>query len=48
VPDLAVGTRETKEVDWPAVDAMVAPSTVLILTKEDLRTDADVAEGKRG
>jgi serine protease Do len=40
VPDLAAVATEAKEVDWPAVDTMVAPSTVLILTKEDLQMDA--------
>jgi S1-C subfamily serine protease len=46
ISDLAAVSNDAEEVDWPAVDAMVAPSTVLILTKEDLRTDA-VGENKR-
>jgi S1-C subfamily serine protease len=46
VPNLAALSKEAKEVDWPTVDAMVAPSTVLILTREDLRADA-IAGRKR-
>jgi S1-C subfamily serine protease len=40
VPKLAPVATDFKEVDWPEVDAIVSPSTVLILTKEDMRTDA--------
>jgi S1-C subfamily serine protease len=47
VPTFAVSTAVADELDWPAVDALVAPSTVLILTKEDLHTDTGVGEGKR-
>jgi S1-C subfamily serine protease len=47
VPELAATTSDAKEVDWPTVDAMVSPSTVLIMTKEDLRTDAGVSEFKK-
>jgi S1-C subfamily serine protease len=47
VPDLAATVADAQEVGWPEVDAKVSPSTVLILTKEDLRTDAGVGDGKR-
>lgn len=47
VPELSAIATDAKEVDWPAVDAMVSPSTVLIMTKEDLRTDAGIGESKR-
>jgi S1-C subfamily serine protease len=47
VPELAPLMTDAEEVDWPTVDAMVAPSTVLIMTKEDLRTDAGVEALKK-
>jgi hypothetical protein len=47
VPDLAPSIAIAPDIDWPSVDAMVAPSTVLILTKQDLQTDTGVGEGKR-
>jgi S1-C subfamily serine protease len=47
VPDLAASSNDAKELDWPAVDAMVSPSTVLIMTKENLRTDAGIGQNKR-
>jgi S1-C subfamily serine protease len=37
IPDLATTSSDAKELDWPGVDARVAPSTVLILKKEDVR-----------
>jgi S1-C subfamily serine protease len=37
IPDLTTASSEAKELDWPGVDAKVAPSTVLILKKEDVR-----------
>ncbi|HEX3602148.1 MAG TPA: trypsin-like peptidase domain-containing protein, partial [Lacipirellulaceae bacterium] len=43
VPELSVNTGAEKEIDWPAVDALVSPSTVLIMTKEDVRTDAGIS-----
>lgn len=46
IPDLAATSSEAKELDWPGVDAKVAPSTVLILKKEDARADLGVG-GKR-
>ena len=46
VPNFKLAVSDAKEVDWPAVDAMVSPSTVLIMTKEDLRTDTGIG-GKR-
>jgi len=45
LPDLDAATGDAKELDWPGVDAKVAPSTVLILKKEDVRSDLGV--GKR-
>jgi S1-C subfamily serine protease len=47
IPNFAVSATKVDELDWPAVDALVAPSTVLILTKEDLHTDTGVGDGKR-
>jgi S1-C subfamily serine protease len=46
IPGLAASSIEAAELDWPGVDAKVAPSTVLILKKENLRTDLGVG-GKR-
>ena len=37
IPDLDGASGDAKELDWPGVDAKVAPSTVLILKKEDVR-----------
>lgn len=45
IPDLSPSEDETKELDWPGVDAKVSPSTVLILKKENLR--GDIGVGKR-
>jgi S1-C subfamily serine protease len=45
IPDLAPPIAESKDLDWPAVDAKISPSTVLILKKENLR--GDVSVGKR-
>jgi S1-C subfamily serine protease len=45
LPDLDAASSDAKELDWPGVDAKVAPSTVLILKKEDVRSDLGV--GKR-
>jgi S1-C subfamily serine protease len=36
IPKLATAAGDDKELDWPAVDAKVSPSTVLILKKENL------------
>jgi len=47
VPELKVLTSEAAEVDWPAVDALVSPSTVLIMSKEDLETGAGIGGSKR-
>lgn len=47
VPRLATSTNAAKTIDWPAVDALVSPSTVLIMTKEDLQTGAGIGESKR-
>jgi hypothetical protein len=47
VPELKIETSAADELDWPTVDAMVSPSTVLILTKENLRTDAGIGDGGR-
>ena len=46
IPDLDAASSEAKELDWPGVDAKVAPSTVLILKKEDVRADLGVG-GRR-
>jgi S1-C subfamily serine protease len=46
LPDLDTASGEWKELDWPGVDAKVAPSTVLILKKEDVRSDLGVG-GRR-
>jgi S1-C subfamily serine protease len=48
VPDLAVSTAAGEEVDWPAVDALVSPSTVLILTKEELQSDEGFGKRRSG
>ena len=45
IPDLSPSVDQTKELDWPGVDAKVSPSTVLILKKESLR--GDIGVGKR-
>ena len=42
------GLGEAKELDWPGVDAMVSPSTVLILKKEDVRGDLGVGGRRPG
>jgi len=47
VPDLAASLAEAEKLDWPAVDALVSPSTVLILKKENLESDTGVGDGKR-
>lgn len=47
VPNLAAPMKDADELDWPGVDAKVSPSTVLILSKEDLQTDAGVGDGTR-
>lgn len=47
VPDVVARTSAAKEVDWPQVDAMISPSTVLIMTKEELQTDAGIGDSKR-
>src|SRR3954451_16525236 len=39
IPDLNAANGDDKELDWPAVDAKVSPSTVLILKKDNLRGD---------
>jgi len=39
IPDLNAASGDDKELDWPAVDAKVSPSTVLILKKDNLRGD---------
>jgi S1-C subfamily serine protease len=39
IPDLDKSQTTGKELDWPAVDAKVAPSTVLILKKETMHAD---------
>jgi hypothetical protein len=46
IPDLTAASNEAKELDWPAVDAKVAPSTVLILKKEDVRNGLSIG-GRR-
>jgi S1-C subfamily serine protease len=46
IPDLTPASTEGKELDWPGVDAKVAPSTVLILKKEDVRSGLSVS-GRR-
>jgi S1-C subfamily serine protease len=46
IPDLADSADEAKELDWPGVDAKVAPSTVLILKKESVRSELGIG-GKR-
>jgi S1-C subfamily serine protease len=48
VPGFALDSADNKELDWPAVDAKVSPSTVLILKKEDIRGDVGgFAGGKK-
>ena len=46
LPDLAAVATDEQEFDWPGVDAKIAPSTVLILKKEERRTDIGVG-GRR-
>jgi S1-C subfamily serine protease len=42
IPGFTSSSAGAKELDWPGVDAKVSPSTVLILKKENLRTDVGV------
>ena len=42
VPGFVFDQDDAKELDWPAVDQLVSPSTVLVLTKQDLHTDSGV------
>ncbi len=46
LPALTTPSSETKELDWPGVDAKVAPSTVLILKKEDVRSGLSINRGR--
>jgi S1-C subfamily serine protease len=48
IPDLDRASGDAKELDWPGVDAKVAPSTVLILKKEDVRNDLGVGTRRPG
>lgn len=47
VPELGPVAADGTELDWPAVDAVVAPSTVLIMCKEDLCTNTGIGDGRR-
>ncbi len=44
IPDLATNSADAKELDWPGVDVKVSPSTVLILKKENVRSDLGVSD----
>lgn len=46
IPQLAETSTDAQELDWPGVDAKIAPSTVLILKKESPRTELGIG-GKR-
>jgi S1-C subfamily serine protease len=47
VPDFKISSAEAKEVDWPAVDALVSQSTVLIMSKVDVQSDAGFGNSNR-
>ena len=47
VPEFKLNSGDGKEVDWPAVDALVSPSTVLLMCEEELQSDAGIGGSKR-
>jgi S1-C subfamily serine protease len=47
VPGFKITATDAKEVDWPAVDALVSQSTVLIMCKQDVQSDAGIGDSKR-
>jgi S1-C subfamily serine protease len=47
VPGFKIATTAEKEVGWPDVDALVSQSTVLIMSKQDVQSDAGVGDSKR-
>jgi S1-C subfamily serine protease len=47
VPGFKIAATESKEIGWPEVDALVSQSTVLIMSKQDVQSDAGVGDSKR-